>query len=234
MALLGAAYPVAAHIATLTGRPALIAASLGLLVTLVLLPGLRSGRPLAWIMWVAAGLALLAAARTNDIVTLLLLPPVLISGFMAWAFGHTLRRGETPLVERFARAVHGPDDPLTDAMVAYARQVTVVWACFLATLAVVNLFLAACARPGGLLLAAGVDPPVAIPLDRWSLFANVLSYGLIGALFVAELAVRRLRFPRRTHVTTIDFVRRLAGPDSPFRLATGGRHDLRPDTHRRP
>src|SRR5512146_1381351 len=38
--LMGASYPLLAHVAALTGRPALIAASLGLLVVLVLLPAL--------------------------------------------------------------------------------------------------------------------------------------------------------------------------------------------------
>jgi len=40
MLLLGASYPLLAHLAALTGRPALIAASLGLLVVLVLMPNI--------------------------------------------------------------------------------------------------------------------------------------------------------------------------------------------------
>jgi uncharacterized membrane protein len=229
MILLGASYPVAAHVAALLARPGLIAASIGLLVVLVLLPGLRNRRPLAWIALALATVGLFSAARSPSVLLLLFLPPILINGLVAWVFGHTLRGGEVPLIERLARALHGPEDPLTEEMSAYARRVTVVWTLLLSVLTVVNLALAALAKPGGLLLTAGFEPMVAVPLSLWSLFANVLNYVFVGALFLAEYAVRLRRFPRQPHASFVEFLRRVAAQGSLFRPVVGdpGRANVR-------
>jgi hypothetical protein len=40
--------------------------------------------------------------------------------------------------------------------------------------------------PDGLLAAAGLQPPFTVPLEVWSLFANVLNYLFVGALFAVE------------------------------------------------
>ena len=187
MLLMGMAYPLVAHIAVLSGRPALVAASIGLLTLLILLPGLSNHRPLAWGMLLLAGCGLHAAVSSGHALLLLFLPPILLNGFMVWVFGHTLRRGRVPLIERAARLMHAPGDPLSDDIVAYARGVTEVWAGTFIVLTAVNFLLAMFARPGGLLLAAGIEPVVAVPLSAWSLFANVLSYGIIAALFLGVM-----------------------------------------------
>lgn len=219
MLLMGACYPLLAHVAVLQRSAALVAASVGLLVVLILYRGLRRGHALAWILLLAAALGLYAAAGRDGALQLLFLPPVLVNGFMAWVFGHTLRSGHVPLIERVVRAMHGPQDPLTPAIIAYARHVTLAWAAVLALLAAVNLLLAAVARPGGLLLAAGLDPGISVPLGVWSLFANVLNYALVAALFVVEYLVRRRRFPEQPYRGFVDFTRRLAGLRGMFRPA---------------
>jgi len=84
-------------------------------------------------------------------------------------------------------------------------------------LTAVNFLLAMFARPGGLLLAAGIEPVVAVPLSAWSLFANVLTYGIIAALFLGEYAVRKRRFPQQPYRGLIDFTRRLAALGDLFR-----------------
>jgi uncharacterized membrane protein len=220
MILLGAAYPVLAHIAVLDRRPVLIAASIGLLVMLVLLPGLRDRRTLAWTMLPIAALGLVAAIGSGHALQLLFLPPILINGFMAWLFGHTLLPGRTPLIERVVHAMHGPDAAdVTAEVIAYARKVTQVWAGLFVVLTAANLLLAALARPGGFLSSAGLDIGASVPLGMWSLFANVLNYAIVAALFVAEFAVRQRRFPQSPYRGFVDFSRRLASLERMFRPA---------------
>jgi len=226
MILLGASYPVCAHIAVLSGRPGPIAASIGLLVVIILFQALRNGRLLAWIALVVASIGLLAAARSALTLTLLFLPPVLLNGFMAWLFGHTLLHGRTPLIERAIIALHGTDSDFTSRMRDYARRLTLVWACLFVTLATVNLALAALASPGGLLQSAGFHPVVAVPLDVWSLFANVLNYLIVAALFVVEYWLRRSWFPQQPYKGFMDFTRRLAGVSAMFRPGKSGSHVL--------
>lgn len=231
MLLMGASYPALAHVAALTGRPTLIAASLGLLIVLVLMPALRNRRPLAWIALAAAAYGLRAAVGSGQAVSLLMLPPVLLNGFMAWLFGRTLKDGQMPIIERAARAMRGPGAVLADEVVAYTRGVTQAWTALFVVLAVVNLALAALARPGGLLLAAGFDPRVSVPLGAWSLFANVLSYLFIGVLFAIEFIVRGRRFPHQPYSGLVDFMRRLAAQGHLFRPAADHRG---PGTELRP
>ena len=220
MLLVGASYPVFAHLAVLSGRPALIAASIGLLVVLILFQGLRNGRPIAWIVLLTAGLGLIAAAKSAHTLLLLFLPPILLNGFMAWVFGHTLQHGRTPLIERAIVAVHGTSANLTSDIVAYARRLTLVWASLFVVLSIINLVLAALASPGGLLLTAGLHPHVTVPLRTWSLFANVLNYLIVGAVFVVEYWLRRGRFPQQSYRGFFDFARRLAGVSAMFRPTT--------------
>jgi uncharacterized membrane protein len=208
--LLGACYPLLAHLAVLRGSPRLIATSIGLLVAMVLLPGLRRGLPAAWLLLAASAAGLYAVADSARALLLLFLPPILITSFVAWLFGHTLRAGRMPLIERVARAIYGPDSAPNDDVVSYARRVTMLWTCALVLLAAVNLVLALLAAPGGLLLEMGVQPVVTIPVAVWSLFANVLNYVIIGVLFAAEYQFRRRRFPSQPHGGFVDFTRRLA------------------------
>ena len=218
MLLMGASYPVLAHLATLSARPGLIAASISLLVVLVLLPALRGGRWLAWAVLAGAACGVYAALASGTALSLLLLPPVLLNGFMAWVFGRTLRAGGMPLIERAARAMRGPAAVLGDEVVAYARGVTQAWTGLFVVLAVVNLVLALLARPAGLLRVAGFDPAISVPLSAWSLFA-------------IEFGVRARRFPQQPYSGLLDFTRRLAAQGHLFRPATAA---LDPEPGRKP
>ena len=227
MLLLGLCYPVLAHVAAMSGHPALIATSLGLLGVLVLLPALINGRPAAWLALLVVALALHAAVDTGHALALLFLPPVLLNAFMAWLFGHTLRRGRMPLIERAARLMRGPEAPPDEAVVAYARNVTQVWTALFVVLALVNLVLALLARPGGLMLAAGLDSGLSVPIAAWSLFANVLNYLIVAALFVGEYAVRRRRFPQQSFRGLVDFTQRVLAMGHLFRPALPGAQQSR-------
>jgi len=217
MTTLGVTYPIAAHLAVLSGAPGFIAASVGLLVLLVLLPGLLTRRPVAWGLLLVAGAGIYAAAVRGHVLLLLFLPPVLINGFMAWLFGHTLRPGQRPLIERIIRALHGGRDDIDAAIVGYARRLTLAWTALFGALAVLNFVLAALATPGGLLLTAGVTPPVTVPLEAWSLFANVINYLIVAAMFAIEFQFRRRRFPQQSYRGFFDFLRRLSGVSAIFR-----------------
>jgi uncharacterized membrane protein len=225
MILMGASYPLLAHFAVLSGRPALIAASIGLLAVIVLFPGLRSGRPLAWVLLLVAGFGLYEVARSGQTLLLLFLPPILINAFMAWVFGNTLQEGRTPLIERAIILLHGPAENLSSDVAAYARRLTSTWTVLFVSLATINLVLAALARPGGMLLSAGLDPRVTVPLGTWSLFANVLNYVIVAAFFVVEYRVRVRRFPERAYGGFFSFLRRLAGVRAMFRPTSAGLAD---------
>jgi uncharacterized membrane protein len=113
--------------------------------------------------------------------------------------------------------VHGTTANLTADIVAYARRLTLVWAGLFVALTAVNLLLAAMASPGGLLVSAGFHPRATVPLGAWSLFANVLNYLIVGALFVGEYRFRRRRFPQQAYKGFFDFTRRLASVRAVFR-----------------
>ncbi len=217
MTLLGVTYPVAAHLAVLSGSTGFIAASVGLLVLLVLLPGLMTRRPVAWGLLLAVGVGLCLAAVRGHVLLLLFLPPILINGFMAWLFGHTLRTGQRPLIERIIQALHGGHDDIDAAIAGYARRLTFAWTALFIALATINFALAALATPGGLLLAGGIAPPVTVPLEAWSLFANVLNYLIVGAMFAIEFQIRRRRFPQQSYRGFFDFLRRLSSVSAIFR-----------------
>ena len=219
---LGLCYPLLAHAAILTGRPSLIGLSIGVLAALILLAPLRRGRAWAWLAFTAT-LAGLYRLSHSGIATLpLLIPPVVLNAFMAWVFGHTLVRGRMPLIERIARVMRDPDTPLPTEVVRYTRRVTLAWTVLFVALAVVNLVLALCATPQGLLLAAGWRPPVTVPLALWSLFANVLNYLFVGALFVLEYAWRQRRLPQQGYRNFFDFTQRIIRLGTLFRPTGAG------------
>ena len=95
------------------------------------------------------------------------------------AFGASLRPGQEALCTRFARVVSGP---LSPGAQAYSRRVTQAWAAFcgaMLALSSVLFFLA--------------------PLPAWSIFANLLTLPLVGAMFVAESLVRVRVCPELGH-----------------------------------
>jgi uncharacterized membrane protein len=96
----------------------------------------------------------------------------------AW-FAASLRPGRNALVTRFALLVEGT---LSPAGLAYTRGVTLAWALFCAATAAISALL--------FFLA---------PLTVWSLFANLLTLPLVGAMFVAEYLVRVRVCPELGH-----------------------------------
>jgi uncharacterized membrane protein len=120
------------------------------------------------------GLALLA--MWFDDRRFLLVLPVLVNLVLLATFGASLLPGREPLVSRIARTMEGQ---LDEAQERYCRGVTVVWCGFFA----VN---------GSVALAFALFGS----LKAWTLYTGLVAYILMGALFAAEYAVRRLRFHR--------------------------------------
>jgi len=97
-------------------------------------------------------------------------------------FARTLRRGEEPLVSRFARLSRG--GRLAPDLVRYTRNLTRAWASFFLLMAVVSATLA-----------------VTAPLATWSLFSNLVNYLLVVVFFVVEYLYRRLRYRHHPHAS---------------------------------
>jgi uncharacterized membrane protein len=119
-----------------------------------------------------AVIALCVATVVSDWRPLLLAVPVVMSAFLALVFGRSL--ASVPLVERFARTHHTPEE-MTE-LASYCRHVTRVWCAFLVANAAVCLALALFA-----------------PLQAWAFYTGLVSYLLMGALFAGEWLVRQGR-----------------------------------------
>lgn len=118
--------------------------------------------------------ALLAAAVLSNQQILAALPSIALNLMLASVFGATLRPGETPLIVRIAELDQGALAPKFER---YLRALTQAWAIFFVAMAGLSLVL---------MLYA--------PFEWWSLFVNVLTWPLIGAMFIMEWVVRRVGF----------------------------------------
>jgi uncharacterized membrane protein len=89
-----------------------------------------------------------------------------------------------------ARLCH--EDPLTPELERYTRAVTRAWCIFFAAVA-----------------AALAVTALLLPLERWSLLANVCALPLVAVMFGAEYATRVRRFPGMRHVGPLAMVARM-------------------------
>jgi uncharacterized membrane protein len=203
-------YPLIAHVAIASDSLAFTIGAVALLGFVMLLPGLASGSAGAWIALPIVALGCWWLSTTPIPVLPLFVAPVLVPAFMTWVFGRTLRRGRTPLIEQLIRALHSEVDPPPDPEVwPYARRLTLAWTVLFATISSLNFLLAALAEPDGLLLAGGIRPPITVPLEWWSWFANLIGYLLVAAFFLIEYAYRSRRFPQQPYRNMFDFIRRM-------------------------
>ena len=170
-------YPVAIWLGlTQLGTRATSVMVLGLLVPLVAFRLRGADRSTFWSV-LRVPLAILCvvvlSAITND-ERLLLSLPVLISVILLLSFGETLRPGQVPMIERFARL---SDPHLTDDKRAHCRRWTLRWCAFF----VVNGVIAAA-------LGIFASPFV------WASYTGGLAYALMGVLFSLEYVERKARF----------------------------------------
>lgn len=187
-------YPALALAGALTHRQGYAVAAVGLLLALVLWPGLSRARPLPWLCWLAM-MSLVLGLALRGLATLALeTVPILISGLIAWLFGRTLRAGRQPLIARLIEALEGAPRLALPGVARYARGLTWCWAALLGVQACVLALLLACAVPGGLLITLGIVPPLALP-GRWALGGvQVGGYVVLVLAFAGEYLFRRWHF----------------------------------------
>jgi uncharacterized membrane protein len=204
------AYPLLAHAATLSGDGRVAAlAALDLVLVALAAPLLRLRLP-AWAAFAAATFVAAWLARgPHALLPLLLAPPAFVA-VVGCGFARTLRAGRVPLVGRIAAALDGVEwTALPGPLRAYTRRVTLAWALLLGALAAVDTALALLAVPGGLLARLGVAPAFPVAEARWSWFANIGDYAVIGGFMLAEYGYRRLRFPAQAR-GFLAFLQRMA------------------------
>lgn len=174
-----AAYPLLVHLSIMLAQPLLGWVALQCLYCGVFLGPLRAGRAGAWIGLLAFGAATLVLSRIGGGLYALYVPALALPGLAFAAFAGSLRPGQTALVSRIAQLERGELPP---PLQRYTRRITWLWALCLAALwlttAALTLF--------------GSE-------QAWSLFTNVLSYALIGSLFLGEYVYRRWRFREYDH-----------------------------------
>lgn len=208
---LALSYPLFAHLASLNGSGAWAGLAMASIVLLLLLEPLLNRRLWALVALAACLFGLWWIAQSRYALLPLLAPPVVFITLASWLFGRTLVKGRVPLITRIVEGLYTQASmPMTHALYRYTRQLTLAWTLLLALLAVVNLLLALCAVPGGVLAQLGHVPPVTVTNAQWSLFANVLNYGIVGGFFVVEYLLRKRRFPHRPYRNVVEFGQQMA------------------------
>jgi uncharacterized membrane protein len=209
--LLLLAYPLLTHLASARDDAAWAVLAMADLVLLMLLGPLLQRRPWALLLLAACLLGLWRLSLSRYALLPLLLPPVVFLGLAGWFFGRTLRAGRVPLITRMVEALNGRAGmPMTPELYRYARRLTAVWSALLAALALLNLVLALCAIPGGILVQFGIRPPLTVSDEQWSWVANFLTYGIVGGLFCGEYLWRKRVFPQRPYRNFFQFLQQMA------------------------
>lgn len=108
------------------------------------------------------------------------IPHAAMNIFLFWFFASTLRTGETPLITRLARRVHGN---LTPEITHYTRNVTAAWAGFFVLQIGISLLLY-----------------FFTPFAVWLAFITILTFPLLGLMFLLEYIFRKLFHPSHPRV----------------------------------
>lgn len=205
-----AGYALLTHLYAANRLQSLAMAALLLLLFAVFFPALRARRPAAWLAAIALAAALFSPWFRQHVVLVLFIPPIVANLALGWLFGHTLRAGSVPLVERLVRLLHPENDIQDEAVWPYARRVTLLWAALFQVNALACLLLALFAVPGGILSGLGYAPAIRVPLHWWSWYANLGCYAMAAVLFIGEYNYRRHRFPWQPYRHFFHFCQRAA------------------------
>jgi len=209
--VMAVAYAALAHLASATHDDRYAYAALLALAAMMLAAGLVARRPWAWVALPLSLAACHLLYLSGHAALPLLLVPVAFVAAIAWLFARSLWAPRGALITRIVAALDGSTpDTLAPDLLGYSRGLTAAWAAVLGALGLANLVLAMIAEPGGLLSSLGLHSPVTITREQWSLFANILNYGLVGGFFAIEFAWRKHRFPGR-YSSFAGFLRQMAG-----------------------
>lgn len=190
-ALMGA-WTIAAHFGSSGVGNADVNALLGAL-PLILMYGVTlwqlPSRPLRLLATLAgAGLLVwLWPHLRNNVALLYYLQHLTAHIALAALFGRSLFGPGEALITRLARSIY--DGALSERKVRYTRQATLAWTLFFITNALVSTALFVWA-----------------PTTLWSLHANLLTWPLIGLMFLAEMIWRRCVLPPEERPRFADIV----------------------------
>jgi uncharacterized membrane protein len=194
--------------AFVTANPLLDEFAAFTLISVVLLPGLRRGRAVAWLIWVSTAIVLVWLARRGHGQLALDSLPILINIALCRVFARTLAPGHEPLIAHIIGVLEGPERLALPRVSSYARELTRAWALLFAVQACVLSVVVACSVPDGLLASLDIAPPFAIaPVWRW--YLHLGSYLLVLGFLVAEYAFRRWHLRHIPHAPLPVFIARL-------------------------
>lgn len=181
----------------------------GMVVGLVLWPGLRKFSPAAIVLALvaASGIAALAFAGQGDVALDFI--PVIVNLALSVLFARTLVPGSEPLIARLIAVLESPERVALPRVAGYARALTWTWAIVLGAQALALAALIVSAVPDGLLARFGIAPPFAIADGDWRWFLDLGSYATVLALLVLEYAFRRWYLRDIPHMSLPVFIGRL-------------------------
>jgi len=192
IAILFGSSPFVLHLAIVRSSRVLMIVFLAMVLA-GLVAGVTKGRLPLWVAAIAGlGLAAFATLDAATAVRIAWVWPILGYLAVAWVFGHTLRPGRMPLIERIARRID-QGDAIPRELVRYTRLLTWAWTVVPLAIAIASVLLAQFATR-----------------EVWSLFTNVLGYVALAVLFLAEYPYRRWRYPHTPHTNPIAVALRLA------------------------
>ncbi|MBK5204142.1 MAG: hypothetical protein JJD98_01650 [Polaromonas sp.] len=189
---LGLAYSVLSYLAAASAEPGLLDALVAIvpLVGLAFVMAWRSPQRVIMLALCLAACAALYGISGWLVVHynwVFLLQHAGVYALLCAAFGRTLPGGQTPMISRFARIVHGE---LSPALIRYTRSATWAWTFYFGGIAGLSLLLFWIA-------------PIAI----WSAFANLLGVPLLVLMFAGEYAVRCYALPAADRAGPLEAIR---------------------------
>jgi len=187
-------YPLVLHVCISTQRLSVASYYLAGMLLLPLVNGIV-GQLRVSVFAVVCGILsaiLLVALKSHELLVFKLLP-VTAHVVLFGLFAVSLCGGRTPVITRFAAAM---GSELSTEEVIYTRRVTIAWTAFFLVMAILS---------GGLAVFSSDT--------TWSWFVNVISYVLVGLLFIIEFWVRRLVLRDHIDYTFVDFLLRLRRVD---------------------
>lgn len=185
-------YPFAIHFLVLA-ELYLQASYYILVVTLVIgLQNFLQGHkwPASILMMVACIVGVYLNQQGFNSKLIVFVPPILIPLTLAYLFGKTLLRDQTPFITLIAEKIRG--SKLGEKELRYTRNVTLMWFVFF----IINVI-----EDIALVLYADIA--------IWSYITNFLNYLIIAALFIIEYVVRRIVLSDLKHPSFMGFIRQL-------------------------
>jgi len=184
------AYPLLVHISLVFAIPQLMFIAPLVFLTGAFWYGLIARHLLAWTLFIASCAGILLAEYLGLTLYLLYLPPILLPLLLLVVFGRTLLRGREPLITAIGQTARGP---LSATMCRYTRRLTQLWCLVFAIMVIWSAVLPWLKQP-----------------ELWSWFTNVINYGIVGAIFVGEFALRKKLFANHDHPDFLEYLRIIA------------------------